>query len=91
LFDEVATMNRLAPRGLRPPINARYTTEQDRQTHRRWARVCYISTSAMLVALLAVCFVIGRQLDPRIARDNQMIGDTMSAFVSRFTPGINHP
>ena len=84
-------MNRLAPRGIRPPIDQRYMTEQDRRTYRRWARACYVSTSAMLVALFAVCLLIGHQLDPQVARDDQMTGTTMSASVSHFTRGNNQP
>jgi hypothetical protein len=76
---------------MRPLINQRYMTEQDRQTHRRWARACYVSTSAMLAMLIGVCFLIGHRLDPQISRDNQMTGSTMSASVSHFTRGISRP
>lgn len=68
-------MTKLAANGTRAPIGARNDLcEEDRATHRKWARALSIVYSVVIIALLAVGFVTHHYQDTQTARHSQTVG-----------------
>jgi hypothetical protein len=71
---EVPTMTQLAANGIRAPIGAYPLNEEDRATHRRWARGCTIAYSVVIIALLATGFWFRAPQDWQMARESRTVG-----------------
>jgi hypothetical protein len=68
-------MTKLAANGTRSPIGAlNDLCEEDRVTHRKWARALSIVYSVVIIALLAVGFVTHHNQDTQTARQSQTVG-----------------
>jgi len=54
-------MSKLSAIGARSPIRAHHLTEEDRSTHRRWARSSYLVYLIIIALLAAGLALLGRQ------------------------------
>jgi hypothetical protein len=61
--------------GIRSPIGpVNDLSEEDRATHRKWARALSMAYSAGIIALLAILFVTHHYRDVETARHGQTVG-----------------
>jgi hypothetical protein len=83
-------MTKLAANGTRTPIGApNDLSEEDRVTHRKWARALSMVYSAVIIALVAVGFVTHHYQDTQTARKSQTVGFNALTFDARNDP--RHP
>jgi hypothetical protein len=83
-------MTKLAANGTRAPIGApNDLSEEDRVTHRKWARALSMVYSAVIIALVAVGFVTHHYQDTQTARKSQTVGFNALTFDARNDP--RHP
>jgi hypothetical protein len=60
--------------GASTPARACHPTEEDRATHRRWARRSYIAYSVVVIAMLTVSLWSRDPRDSRVAKESRTDG-----------------
>ncbi len=66
-------MTKLTAHGMHSTNYAHYSTGEDRSTYRKWARGCTIAYSVVIVALLAVGFLLRDTHDSQVAKQSHPV------------------